>query len=86
MRVLLACLVVLGAFAGSAVGFAIWGASKVAAQVEIEMSCRLLDGAEREGFLTRSQRFDVIHKVAASSTSPRLRDAADRLRTGCPRR
>jgi len=87
MRVLLAWLVVLGAFAGSASGFAIWGASKVAARVEIETSCRLLDIAEREGMLTRSQRFDVIYKVATSGKVVRqVRDAADRLRTGCSRR
>jgi len=87
MRVLLASLVVLGAFAGSTLGFAIWGSSKVAARVEIETSCRLLDIAEQQGMLTRSQRFDVIYKVAASDkVVRRVREAADRLRTGCTRR
>ena len=87
MRVLLPWLVVLGAFAGGTLGFAIWGSSRVSARVEIETSCRLLDIAEHEGMLTRSQRFDLIYKVAASGkVERRVREAADRLRTGCTRR
>ena len=50
MRVLLAWLIVLGAFAGSATAFGIWGSRKVAAHVQIETSCMLLDAAEKEGF------------------------------------
>lgn len=85
MRVLLAWLIVLAAFAGSATGFAIWGSHKVAAHVQIETSCMLLDTAEKEGWLSRSERFDVIQRVAASSKlGPSVREAADRMRTGCP--
>jgi hypothetical protein len=87
MRVLLAWLIVLGAFAGSATAFAIWGSRKVAADVRIETSCMLLDAAEKEGWISRSARFDLMQKVATSSkTSPAVRDAADRMRTGCPGR
>jgi hypothetical protein len=87
MRVLLAWLIVLGAFAGSATAFAIWGSRKVAAHVQIETSCMLLDAAEKEGWISRSARFDLIQKVATSSkSSPALRDAADRMRSGCPGR
>jgi len=87
MRVLLACLIVLGALVGSAIGFALWGAHKVGAHVAIDTSCLLLDAAEKEGWLTRSQRFDVIKQVTESTTLRRpVREAADRLRTGCPKR
>jgi hypothetical protein len=85
MRVLLAWLIVLVAFAGSAATCGVWGSRKVAAQVQIETSCMLLDTAEKEGWLSRSARFDLIQKVAASSkASPAVRDAADRMRAGCP--
>jgi hypothetical protein len=84
MRVVLACLIVLGAFAGSALGFALWGASKVGAHVAIDTSCRLLDAAENDGLLTRSQRFDVIQRVAMSTKLAQpVRNAATRLRNGC---
>jgi hypothetical protein len=87
MRVLLAWLIVLGAFAGSATAFAIWGSRKVAADVRIETSCMLLDAAEKEGWISRSARFDLMQKVATSSkTNPAVRDAADRMRSGCPGR
>jgi hypothetical protein len=87
MRVLLAWLIVLGAFAGSATACAIWGSRKVAEHVRIETSCMLLDAAEKEGWISRSARFDLMQKVAASSkTSPAVRDAADRMRSGCPGR
>jgi hypothetical protein len=87
MRVLLAWLLVLGAFAGSATAFAIWGSRKVAAHVRIETSCMLLDAAEKEGWISRSARFDLIQKVATSGkASPAVRDAADRMRSGCPGR
>ncbi len=87
MRVLLACLIVLGAFGGTAIGFAIWGAGKVGAHVEIDTSCMLLDAAEYDGLLSRSERFDVIRKVAASSKlAPSVREAASRLRNTCPTR
>jgi hypothetical protein len=87
MRVLIAFLIVLGCFAGSAAGFAVWGARKIAPQVSIDTSCMLLDLAERKEMLSRSQRFDVIQKVVASGKlSPSVRQAADRLRNGCPRR
>jgi hypothetical protein len=47
----------------------------------------LLDAAEKEGWISRSARFDLMQKVATSSkTSPAVRDAADRMRTGCPGR
>lgn len=55
MRVLLAGLIVLGACAGSATGFAIWDSRKVGAHVQIETSCMLLDAAEKEGWLSRSE-------------------------------
>jgi hypothetical protein len=85
MRVLLAWLIVLGAFAGSATAFGIWGSRKVAAHVRIETSCMLLDAAEKEGWISRSARFDLMQKVATSSTiSAAVRDAADRMRSGCP--
>jgi hypothetical protein len=85
MRVLLAWLIVLVAFVGSAATCAIWGSRKVAAHVQIETSCMLLDTAEKEGWLSRSQRFDLIQKVVGSSkVSPAVRDAADRMRAGCP--
>jgi len=85
MRVLLAWLIVTVAFVGSAVTCAVWGSRKVAAHVQIETSCMLLDVAEKEGWLSRSARFDLIQKVAASSkVSPAVRDAADRMRAGCP--
>ena len=85
MRVLLAWLIVLVAFVGSAATCAVWGSRKVAAQVQIETSCMLLDTAEKQGWLSRSARFDLIQKVAASSkVSPAVRDAADRMRAGCP--
>jgi len=84
MRVLLAWLIVLVAFAGSAATCAVWGSRKVAAHVQIETSCMLLDVAEKEGWLSRSARFDLIQKVAASGkVSPAVRDAADRMRAGC---
>src|SRR5206468_3447103 len=54
MRVLLAWLIVLVAFVGSAATCAIWGSRKVAAHVQIETSCMLLDVAEKEGWLSRS--------------------------------
>jgi hypothetical protein len=84
MRVLLACLVVLGAFGGTAAGFAIWGAGQVGPQVEIDTSCLLLDAAENDGLLSRSERFDVIKKVAAAKLAEPVRAAAGRLRT-CPK-
>jgi hypothetical protein len=85
MRAVLACLIVLGAFSGTAIGFALWGADKVRPQVEIETSCLLLDTAENESLLSRSERFDVIRKVAASTKlAPPVRAAAARLRT-CPK-
>jgi hypothetical protein len=85
MRVLLAWLIVLGAFAGSATAFGIWGSRKVAAHVRIETSCMLLDAAEKEGWISRSARFDLMQKVATSTNiSPAVRDAADRMRSGCP--
>jgi len=85
MRVLLAWLIVLVAFAGSAATCAVWGSHRVAAHLQIETSCMLLDTAEREGWLSRSARFDLIQKVAASSkASPAVREAADRMRAGCP--
>jgi tripartite-type tricarboxylate transporter receptor subunit TctC len=85
MRVLLAWLIVLGAFAGSAMACAIWGSHKVAAHVRIETSCMLLDAAEKEGWISRSARFDLMQKVATSSNiSAAVRDAADRMRSGCP--
>ncbi len=87
MRILLAWLIVLVAFAGSATTFAIWGSRKVAAHVQIETSCMLLDAAEKEGWLSRSARFDLIQKIAASSKlSASVREAADQMRTGCPGR
>ena len=87
MRVLLAWLIVLGAFAGSATACAIWGSRKVAAHVRIETSCMLLDAAEKEGWISRSARFDLMQKVATSSkTSAAVRDAADRMRSSCPGR
>src|SRR5262245_3584 len=86
MRVLLACLIVLGAFAGSGFAFALIGAGKVESGLEIEMSCRLLRAAEDEGMLTRSERFEVIKTVAASTKlRPPARKAAARLRTDCPK-
>jgi hypothetical protein len=85
MRVLVTWLIVLVAFAGSATTSEIWGSYQVAAHVRIETSCMLLDTAEKEGWLSRSARFDVIQKVAASSKmSPAVRDAADQMRAGCP--
>jgi len=85
MRVLVTWLIVLVAFAGSATTSAIWGSYQVAAHVRIETSCMLLDTAEKEGWLSRSARFDVIQKVATSSKmSPAVRDAADQMRAGCP--
>jgi hypothetical protein len=85
VRVLLAWLIVLVAFVGSATASAVWGSRKVAAHVRIETSCMLLDVAEKEGWLSRSQRFDLIQNVAGSSkVSPAVRDAADRMRAGCP--
>ena len=87
MRVLLACLIVLGALALSATGFAFWGASKISPYHMIETSCDLLSAAEKEGWLTRSQRFDLIKQVAENTTLRQpVRDAADRLRTGCRKR
>jgi len=87
MRVLLAWLIVLGAFAGSATACAIWGSRKVAAHVQIETSCMLLDAAEKEGWISRSARFELMQKVATSSkTSAAVRDAADRMRSSCPGR
>jgi hypothetical protein len=86
MRVLLACLIILGALIASTIGFAMWGASKVGRHVAIETSCKLLDAAEKEGWLSRSQRFDVIRQVTESATLRQpVRAAADRLRTGCPK-
>lgn len=85
MRTLLAWVIVLTAFAGSATGFAIWGSRKVPPQVRIETSCRLLDGAEKEGWVSRSQRFELIQKIATSSTlGAPVRNAANRMRAGCP--
>jgi len=85
MRVSLAWLIVLATFAGSAAASAIWGSRKVAAHVRIETSCMLLDTAEKQGWLSRSARFDVIQRVAASNkVSPAVRDAADQMRAGCP--
>ena len=85
MRTLLAWVIVLTAFTGSATGFAIWGSRKVPPQVRIETSCRLLDVAEKESWLSRSQRFDLIQKVATSGTlSASVRNAANRMRAGCP--
>jgi hypothetical protein len=47
----------------------------------------LLDAAEKEGWISRSARFDLIQKVATSGkASPAVRDAADRMRSGCPGR
>jgi len=87
MRVLLAWLIVLGAFAGSATACAIWGSRKVGVHVRIETSCMLLDAAEKEGWISRSARFDLMQKVATSSkASAAVRDAADRMRSGCPTR
>jgi hypothetical protein len=87
MRVLLACLIVLGAFGGTAIGFAIWGAGKVGPHVDIDTSCMLLDAAEHEGMLSKSERFDVIKKVATSAKlAPPVREAANRLRNACPKR
>jgi hypothetical protein len=86
MRVLLACLIVLGAFSGTAIGFAVWGAGQVRAQVETDTSCMLLDAAENDGLLSRSERLDVIRRVAASAKLAQpVRAAAGRLRTGCPK-
>ena len=43
--------------------------------------------AEKEGWISRSARFDLMQKVAMSSkTSAAVRDAADRMRSGCPGR
>jgi len=85
MRVLLAWLIVLAAFASSTTASVIWGLHRVAAHVRIETSCMLLDAAEKEGWLSRSARFDLIQKVAASSkVSLAVRDAADQMRAGCP--
>ena len=85
MRVSLAWLIVLATFAGSAAACAIWGSRQVAAHLRIETSCMLLNTAEKEGWLSRSARFDVIQKVAASNkVSPAVRDAADQMRAGCP--
>jgi hypothetical protein len=87
MRVLLACLIVLGAFGGTTIGFAIWGASKVGPHVDIDTSCMLLDAAEHEGMLSKSERFDVIKKVTASAKlALPVREAANRLRNACPKR
>jgi hypothetical protein len=87
MRVLFAIVFVLACFAGSAAGFAIWGAHQVSPQVSIDTSCMLLDLAERKEMLSRSQRFDVIQKVVASGKlGPPVRQTADRLRGGCPKR
>jgi hypothetical protein len=45
----------------------------------------LLDAAEKEGWISRSARFDLMQKVATSSKiSAGVRDAADRMRSGCP--
>jgi len=45
----------------------------------------LLDAAEKDGWLSRSERFDVIQKVAASNeVSLAVREAADQMRAGCP--
>src|SRR4029434_6214203 len=85
MRVLLAWLIVLGAFAGSATAFGIWGSRKVAAHVRIETSCMLLDAAEKEGGISGAALFDLMQKVATSSKiSVAVRNAADRMRSGCP--
>jgi hypothetical protein len=85
MQVVVAWLIVLVAFAGSATASAIWGSHIVAAHVRIETSCMLLDAAEKDGWLSRSERFDVIQKVAASNeVSLAVREAADQMRAGCP--
>ena len=87
MRVLFACLIVLGALVVSGVGFAMWGASKISAFHTIETSCDLLETAEKQGWLTRSQRFDVIKRVTENTTLRQpVREAADRMRTGCRKR
>jgi hypothetical protein len=87
MRVLLAGLIVLGLFCGSAAAFAVWGASKVGSHVAIEKSCLLLEAAENEGWLSKSQRYDVIQKVASSvKLGPSVREAAGHMRTACPKR
>jgi hypothetical protein len=86
MRVLVAFLIVLVSFAGSAAGFAVWGAHKVAPQVSIDTSCLLLELAERKEMLSRSQRFNVIQKAIASrKLSASAIEMADRLRNGCPK-
>jgi hypothetical protein len=83
MRVL---LIVLVAFCGSAAAFAVWGASNVESRVAIEKSCMLLEAAENEGWLSKSQRYDVIQKVANSAKlDPSVREAAGRMRTACPK-
>jgi hypothetical protein len=86
MRVLLACLIVLACLVGSAVACWNWGVGKVGTHVSIDTSCRLLNLAEENGMLTRSQRFDIVQRVAASEKlSQTARNAAAALRIGCPR-
>ena len=86
MRVLLALVTVLACCAASAAGFWLWGAGMVGPQASIELSCRLLAVAERDGVLSRSQHFEIILKVAGlPKLSPAEREAANRLRIACPK-
>jgi hypothetical protein len=79
-----AWLIVLGALLVSGAAGAFYGASKVGSHVPVEMSCKLLAHAQREGMLNPRQRREVTQAaVTAPSLSPAAKDAAARVHAGC---
>lgn len=77
-------LVLVGALLiGGATG-AFYGASKVGSHVPIEMSCKLMAQAERNGMLDARQRREVTHAgVLATGLTPAVRASVERVHAGC---
>jgi hypothetical protein len=79
-----AWLIAVAAMLVSGAGFAFYGASQVGAHVKIELSCKLIARAQKDGMLNARQRREVTQAALASSgLSWAGRAAAERVHDGC---
>ena len=71
MRVLLAWLIVLGAFVGSATAFGIWGSRKVAAHIPMQQQCFQIkwSAQPRVGQPAADAKYDCDHRLQDETES-----------------
>ncbi|MBI4273175.1 MAG: hypothetical protein HY659_00550 [Rhizobiales bacterium] len=84
MRTGIVWLVLLGALLIGGAAGAYYGAGKVGSHVQIEMSCKVLAAAQREGMLDARKRRTVTDAAARSAAlSANGREALKRVQAGC---